>query len=500
MLRGSQRIPFRNAFIVFAATASSIRRIFSALTTLSTETLSSEDPSAAGLPMRPALFVSFQAASPLAGASRHWLDDLDEVRIGRGEPLCRRELLPGIRCLQIQLPDARLSRSHAVIRRQSDDGFVLVDCDSKNGSFVGGVAARSHLLADEDRLELGSTFFTFRRLRHPRDGAPDVTAGVDQADFALTTILPELARRFDSYKRAANSTLSLLVIGKTGTGKELAARAAHALSRRAGPFVALNCGALPSTLLEAELFGYRKGAFSGALEDRVGLVRASDGGTLFLDEVGELSAAAQTALLRVLQEGEVLPIGHVRPSRVDLRVIAATNRDLKQMVEDGVFRPDLHARLQGVTLSLLPLRERRDEFGLLVSSLLRRLAGERARDLSFTTAAARRLIDDPWPLNVRGLEKCLSAALVLGDRNTIDLEGLDAADVLEPAQATASPSQTQTRTSIEDDAGLSDEDRKQRAQLTELMRKHEGNISAIAREVGKTRFQIRRWIKRFRLR
>jgi DNA-binding NtrC family response regulator len=448
--------------------------------------------------MRPALFVSFQAASPLAGASRHWLDDLDEVRIGRGERLCRREDVAGIRCLLIQLPDARLSRAHALIRRQGDDGFMLVDCDSKNGSFVGGVATRSHLLADEDRLELGSTFFAFRRLRHPPDDAPDVTAGVDEADPALTTILPELARRFDAYKRAATSNLSLLVIGQTGTGKELAARAAHALSRRGGPFVAVNCGALPSTLLEAELFGYRKGAFSGALEDRVGLVRASDGGTLFLDEVGELSTAAQTALLRVIQESEVLPIGHVRPLRVDLRLVSATNRDLKQMVEDGVFRPDLHARLQGVTLSLLPLRERRDEFGLLVSSLLRRLAGERARDVRFTTAAARRLIDDPWPLNVRGLEKCLSAALVLGDGNTIGVEDLDAADVLEPAQRDESPSEAPA--SVDSDEGLSEQDRKQRDQLIELMRKHDGNISAVAREVGKARFQIRRWVKRYRLR
>jgi transcriptional regulator with GAF, ATPase, and Fis domain len=391
-----------------------------------------------------------------------------------------------------------LSRAHALIRRQGDDGFELVDCESKNGSFVGGVAARNQLLADGDRLELGSTFFAFRRLRHPPEAVPDVTAGAEPTDPALTTILPDLARRFDAFKRAAPTKLSLLVIGKTGTGKELAARAAHALSRRDGPFVAVNCGALPSTLLEAELFGYRKGAFSGALEDRVGLVRASDRGTLFLDEVGELSPAAQTALLRVIQEGEVLPIGHVRPLRVDLRLVSATNRDLKRMVEDGSFRADLLARLQGVTLSLLPLGDRREEFGLLVSSLLRRLAGERARDVRFTTSAARRLIDDSWPLNVRGLEKCLAAALALGDGDTIGTEGLDVSDVLESTRSGASPSETPAST--DGDEPLSEQDRQLRDRLKELMRQHDGNISALAREMGKTRFQIRRWIKRFRLR
>jgi DNA-binding NtrC family response regulator len=463
-----------------------------------TETLSSEDHAATGVPVRPALFVSFQAASPLAGTSRHWLDDLDEVRIGRGEGLCRRERAAGIRYLSIQLPDARLSREHALIRRLDNGDFELVDCGSKNRSFVGGVARLAHPLGDGDRLELGSTFFAFRRLRHPSDGPSDVTASCDDGAPGLTTVLPELARRFDAFERAAASTLSLLVLGETGTGKELAARAAHARSRSDRPFVAVNCGALPPALLEAELFGHRKGAFSGALEDRVGLVRASDGGTLFLDEVGELPTAAQAALLRVIQEGEVLPIGHVRPVRVDLRLVSATNRDLKQMVETGTFRADLHARLQGMTLSLLPLRERREELGLLVSSLLRRLAGERARDIRFTTAAARRLIDDPWPLNVRGLEKCLSASLVLADGNTLDVPHLDAAGVLEPAQPDIAAAEVSA--SAEGDEPLSDRDRKQRDQLIELMQKHDGNISAVAREAGKARFQIRRWVKRYGLR
>ena len=445
--------------------------------------------------------MSLRAAAPLAGSSRHSLGGVDVVRIGRGDPACQRETIHGRPALVLQLPDARLSREHAELRRHGLDQFELVDRDSKNHSFVGGIARTNHMLADGDCLELGSTFFTFRRLREAGSGERDVYADGADANDALTTLKPDLARQLATFSRAAASRVSLVINGETGTGKELAARAAHALSGRAGAFVAVNCGALPATLLEAELFGYRKGAFSGAIDDRVGLVRASDRGTLFLDEVGELPPPAQTALLRVLQENEVLPIGHVRPLPVDLRIVSATNRNLRQLVERGEFRADLHARLQGVTVTLPPLRERREELGLLVSRILRRLAGDRAQTIRLSTTAARQLLEDRWPQNIRALEKCLAAALVLCEGDLIDAHDLASSGVLVEPQD--SREEDDPAVDSEEDVGgvaLSPRDEEQRARLVELVRKHGGNISAVAREMNKARFQVRRWIKRYRIR
>src|SRR5437588_230906 len=172
----------------------------------------------------------------------------------------------------------------------------------------------------------------------------------------------------------ARARIPVLLLGETGTGKELIARAVHDLSGRTGPFLAVNCGALPETLVESELFGYRKGAFSGAYEDRPGLVRSSDKGTLLLDEIGSLPLPAQAALLRVLQEEEVVPVGATRPLRVNLRVVAATHEDLGVLASQELFRADLLARLSGFTLDLPPVRERREDVGLFLTSLLRKLA------------------------------------------------------------------------------------------------------------------------------
>jgi transcriptional regulator with GAF, ATPase, and Fis domain len=434
---------------------------------------------------------------PLAGSSRHMLGALDEIHIGRGEPLQRRETAAGQRRLIPQIPDARLSREHALIRRAAG-GFELVDCASRNGSFVEGARVSQRDLADGDTLELGSTFFVFRWLRDASATPADVEGAGADHDPALATILPELERPFDLLARAAASQLPIVIMGETGTGKELIARAVHARSQRSGAFVPVNCGSLPSTLIEAELFGHRKGAFSGAVDDRPGLVRAADGGTLFLDEIGELPLPAQTLLLRVLQEHEVLPIGHVRPIRVDLRLVCATHRDVRKMVKEGSFRADLLARIQGFTLQLASLAQRRAEFGLIVSTLLGRLAGGRAKQLRFSAGAARRLFDAEWPQNVRGLQRCLEAALVLCDGDTLQLEHVEAAGILDPTDLADGADDPSAEARA--DLPLSAEDERRRTELIELMRKHDGNVSAIAREIGKARFQVRRWITRYRLR
>jgi transcriptional regulator with GAF, ATPase, and Fis domain len=266
--------------------------------------------------------------------------------------------------------------------------------------------------------------------------------------------------------------------------------------------VAVNCGAIPDTLVESELFGHKKGAFSGAAEDRVGLVRSAHGGTLFLDEVGDLPLGSQAALLRVLQEKEVMPVGASRPVPVDTRVVAATHRDLDDMVERGEFRQDLFARLAGFTAELPPLRDRREDLGLLFGSLLARHVGEVGEHPGIDPVAARALYRYPWPRNVRELDSALATALVLAAGKTLTLEHLPgeirAALDARPAQPPPAPV-SPAATSGGGEIGLSAEDRALRDELVSHLRHHAGNVSAVARAMGKDRKQIQRWVKRFGL-
>ncbi|QNH15541.1 sigma-54-dependent Fis family transcriptional regulator [Xanthomonas sp. SS] len=222
---------------------------------------------------------------------------------------------------------------------------------------------------------------------------------------------------------AAASDLPVLVSGETGTGKELVARALHRASARAGAaFVAVNCAAIPAELIESELFGYRKGAFSGATADRAGLIREADGGSLFLDEIGDMPLPMQAKLLRFLQEGEVSPLGGRGAQKVDVRVIAATHRELAQLVADGRFRSDLRYRLNVVPIELPPLRERGDDIALLAQHFLKDGAGA-PRALS--AAAQARLRAYPWPGNVRELRNAMQRCQVLVRTPTIEAQDLD---------------------------------------------------------------------------
>jgi DNA-binding NtrC family response regulator len=304
---------------------------------------------------------------------------------------------------------------------------------------------------------------------------------------AMATLVPELAADNRQLAAVAQSKVPVLLRGESGTGKELLARAVHELSERRGAFIAVNCGGLPDSLLESELFGHRKGAFSGATEDRPGLVRAADRGTLFLDEIGDLPQGSQATLLRMLQEGEVRSVGAIQPVRVDVRVVSATHRDLDMLVEKGLFRADLLARLDGFRVELPPLRERRADLGHLISRLLARLAPERAGAVTLEPDVARALIAHPFPLNVRELEQALGAALALARNGRIELSFLP--ERVRRSELTSDPSERVT------DAA----DPSLRAELVRLLELHDGNISAVARAMGKDRTQIRRWIRRFGL-
>ncbi|MBQ90860.1 MAG: DNA-binding response regulator, partial [Acidimicrobiaceae bacterium] len=234
---------------------------------------------------------------------------------------------------------------------------------------------------------------------------------------------------FELLETVAGTSSTVLVTGETGTGKELAARAIHHNSaRRTHRFVAINCGALPETLLEAELFGHVRGAYTGAVSNRAGRLEAADRGTLFLDEVGTMPASLQVKLLRVLQERELERLGDTRTIRIDVRIIAATNADLAQMVADGSFREDLYYRLNVIPVRLPPLRERRDDIPLLVQHFVERLTdGDTQRDVRVSQEAMRQLMGFAWPGNIRQLENVIERALALGrDRTQLDVSDLPA--------------------------------------------------------------------------
>jgi DNA-binding NtrC family response regulator len=218
---------------------------------------------------------------------------------------------------------------------------------------------------------------------------------------------------------------TVLITGESGTGKEILARYIHRLSEReAGPFVSVNCGALPENLLESELFGHVKGSFTGAHRDRDGLLVSARGGTFFLDEVGEMSPALQVKLLRALQEREVVPVGASHPLPIDVRIIAATNRDLDQEIRRGAFRSDLYYRLNVITMHLPPLREREDDVILLAEHFLRRLSEQAGAQLVLAPDAAAALQHYEWPGNVRELENALERAAILAKGATITADAL----------------------------------------------------------------------------
>ena len=308
------------------------------------------------------LFLVLQCDRPLRPSARYCLRDVHELVIGRGSEREGVRVTPAVGGKTLlAVPDAWVSTTHAVIRK-SEDHWIIDDASSKNGTLVNGRITRTAELKDGDLIELGQTFFLFRKSLVTWATLP---ALVDAASLrpsvpGLLTLVPSLADELERVPVIAPSPVSVVIRGETGTGKEVGASAIHQLSGRTGPFVAVNCASLPDTLVHSELFGYLKGAFTGATEDRPGLIRGSDKGTLFLDEIGDLPSAAQAMLLRVLEEGEVLPIGGRRPIKVDLRLVVATHQDLEARGERSILRRRNVRRARGRPLRR-PLRRHRVE-------------------------------------------------------------------------------------------------------------------------------------------
>ncbi|HEY0483959.1 MAG TPA: sigma 54-interacting transcriptional regulator [Kofleriaceae bacterium] len=427
----------------------------------------------------PRLLVVVECCRLTSGALRLSLANLDEVTLGRD---LRRHVARHGRSAVLAVPDHETSRKHLSLRRQPA-GWEVVDLGSKNGISVNGEPTRVATLSDGDVIEAGGTVLMFREDGAPiEEGDRDLAAEPD-TPMAFRTVSLELEHRVHQLTRIARAGVAVLIRGETGTGKEVIARAVHDVSSRRGAFVPVNCGALPRNLIESELFGHRRGAFSGANEERDGLVRRAHQGTLFLDEIAELPEESQVALLRVLQEGEVRPVGASEAVKVDVRVVAATHQDLVKRIADGRFRQDLYARLSGFEVTLPPLRDRREDMGCLISALLPRLAPNAER-VTLHRASARLLLRYGWPLNIRELEQALRAAVALAEDGEIRPEHLSEAicNFVPPSLANLRP-----------------EDRVLRERLIELLREHGGNVTAVGRAMGKAPIQIRRWCRRLHI-
>jgi DNA-binding NtrC family response regulator len=463
------------------------------ISTITSVSLAGGEP---GPVTQPYLVVLAISDDPRAPSSRHLLGEIDEVRFGRGPRAAHRRTIDGKRVLELAVPDPRMSARHGRLLR-GPMSWVLDDPTSKNGSVINGEITRQSLVSDGALLELGHSFLMFCDRPVEQGAADDLIDGALATQSpALATFVGPLADGFAALARLAKAPVSVVLLGDTGTGKEVVARALHELSGRPGAFIAVNCGALPAALVEAELFGHRRGAFTGAVGERLGLVRSADGGTLFLDEIGELPAASQAAFLRVLQEREVVPVGEDRPIKVDVRLCAATHRDLATLVARGTFRDDLFGRLSGFTLALPSLCERRADFGLLLRALLANLPG--ASEIRFSPAALRALLVHPWPLNIRALEKTLLTAVTLATAGIIELSHLvdlprrtpsvDAVAAVEPmiARRAGAP-------------GGPGGDDALREQLVGLLTVHRGNVLAVSRVIGTRRTQIYRWARRLRI-
>jgi transcriptional regulator with PAS, ATPase and Fis domain len=413
---------------------------------------------------------------------RYRLSDLTAISLGRGTE--RRADRVGNE-LTVRVPDKWMSSRHARIE-PSFGRWVLVDTESKNGSIVDGHTTKRAVLTDGSLIELGHTLFIFfEKMPIDADAPPLLELVPDVGVAGMSTLVPSWGVELARLRQIAGSEIPMLIEGESGAGKEVLARAIHGMSGRGGAFVPVNCGALPDNLVESELFGYKKGAFSGAQSDHPGLVRAADGGTLFLDEIGDLPASSQAALLRVLQEREVMPVGGTRAVPIDLRVVAATHRDLDDMVAEQTFRHDLFARLAGFRVVVPTLLERRADLGLLLGSLFAKVFP--AEHPGFDIDAARLMLRYPWPLNVRELEQALATAQVLAGNELVRAEHLP--DTVRSGRPPGAP-----RAVV-----LSELDQKVRDQVVLALREHQGNVSAVARALDKDRKQIQRWIKRFGL-
>jgi transcriptional regulator with PAS, ATPase and Fis domain len=398
--------------------------------------------------------------------SGDWADTLTETRLGPCSVCGRLEIISPI----------RVDRALAGVVR------LWVPADGQSALLV----ELCGLFADE--LAEG-----LRELRRARDLSIERSRSRYPYDGLIgqSRAMQELRLLLD---KVVESDATVLIQGENGTGKDLIARSIHRYSSRAKQrYVAQNCSAFNDNLLDSELFGHKRGAFTGAVSDKQGLFEVADGGTFFLDEIGDMSPALQVKVLRVIQEGTFFPVGDTQPRRVDVRIVAATNRDLKRMVEAGTFREDLYYRVHVISLVAPPLRERRDDIPLLVEHFLGRSSEAKRRRLkSLSEACLERLMGYSWPGNVRELENEIERLLVLGeDRPLLDVDLLSARIQQSSAKGVNSE---------RDDASLpAAVDALERTLIHETLERHHWNKTHAARELGVSRRNLIRKVQKYAL-
>jgi len=395
----------------------------------------------------------------------------------------------------IVVPANAISRTHAEIVWERG-GFVLRDRGSTNGTLVDGRRVTEARLEHGQEVRAGDAIFKFVEQEAERYAAYRLDGSLAPNARRLASDATEIVGGFQmdcvaaEVERIARSPLSVLLLGESGTGKEVIARELHRLSGRRGPFRAINCAAIPENLFESELFGYKRGAFSGADRDKQGLLRAAHDGTLLLDEIGDMPLDAQAKLLRVLQSKEVYPLGATAPEVVDVRVVSATHRNLKRLEQEEKFRSDLFARLNEYELRLPPLRDRKEDVYLLFRTFLERHGGAHL-EVSFLCMTA--LLHHDFPYNVRELEACAKRAIALADVPILDAPLLPEAirDEMADYGRAAPPPREPSEDTPPRHATPSE------GELRALLEEHQGNVAAVGRALGKARMQIHRWVERY---
>jgi two-component system response regulator GlrR len=389
-------------------------------------------------------------------------------------------VLGGAEGVDLVVADPAVSRLHAELELL-DSGLWVRDLGSRNGTFVQGVRVTRACVPDGGQLRVGGTDLTLTYAPEPTP--VEIWSEARFGPMVGSTVA--MRELFARLARVARSEATVLIQGETGTGKEVAARAIHEASSRAGgPFVIIDCGALPENLLEAELFGHTRGAFTGAVEARAGAVESADGGTVFLDEVGELPLTMQPKLLRVLESRTVRRIGETGHRSVDVRFLSATNRDLRTMVNTRAFREDLYFRLAVLPVTIPPLRERPADILALVQHFLPPEALS-----AVSPQMVRELMARPWLGNVRELRNFVERALALGAREALALSGTAspaAGTELRLPPALLSGSYRDMREQVLDAA--------ERDYLRALLERHDRKVSEAAEAAGLNRTSLYRLI------
>jgi len=405
----------------------------------------------------------------------------------------------------VQLTDAKVSGLHCEIRLD-ERGYRLRDLDSTNGTYVGGLRINDIYIQPGTQISVGGSRLRFEPL------GESVEVELSERDRFGSMIGRSVKMRelFARLEKLAASDATVLITGETGVGKELVAESLHELSPRIdGPFMVLDCGSIPANLIESELFGHERGAFTGATSSYVGAFERADGGTLFLDEIGELPLAMQPKLLRVLESHEVRRIGSTKTTTVNIRVVAATNRDLGVEVNRGRFREDLFYRLAVARVHVPPLRERKEDIPLLIEHILSTTPGGEHAYIAPETIEL--MMKHDWPGNVRELRNVIERAVLLSESPGQD--ALRRAPAPTPARTdgvTATPSTTMSHTglamSVPIDVAIPFKHAKQsvinefeKRYISRLLEQHGGNISAAARAAGIDRMSIHKMLHRLGL-